>query len=93
MRSQRQVRERQEIARRRTEEERAEAIFPLRVTTTAADSPRDCASEQAKLDRSESHVPGVLLTQIDVGDLVHRYQYLASTLVGEREHLVTAVCD
>jgi hypothetical protein len=30
-----------EIARRRTEEERAEAVFPLRATTTAADSPRD----------------------------------------------------
>jgi S-adenosylmethionine:tRNA ribosyltransferase-isomerase len=33
-----------EIARRRTEEERAEAFFPLRATTTTADSPRDCAS-------------------------------------------------
>jgi S-adenosylmethionine:tRNA ribosyltransferase-isomerase len=29
------------IARRRTEEERAEAFFPLRATTTAADPPRD----------------------------------------------------
>src|SRR5688572_9738739 len=29
------------IARRRTEEERAEALFPLRATTTAADSKRD----------------------------------------------------
>ena len=36
--------ERRKIARRRTEEERAEAFFPLRATTTAADSPRDCAS-------------------------------------------------
>jgi hypothetical protein len=30
-----------EIARRRTERERAEAFFPLRATTTAADSKRD----------------------------------------------------
>jgi hypothetical protein len=30
-----------EIARRRTEEERAEAFFPLRATTTAADPKRD----------------------------------------------------
>jgi hypothetical protein len=29
------------IARRRTEEERAEAFFPLRATTAAADSTRD----------------------------------------------------
>jgi hypothetical protein len=29
------------IARRRTEEERAEAFFPLRATTTAADPKRD----------------------------------------------------
>jgi hypothetical protein len=29
------------IARRRTEEERAEAFFPLRATTTAADPQRD----------------------------------------------------
>jgi len=29
------------IARRRTEEERAEAFFPLRATTTAAGSERD----------------------------------------------------
>jgi hypothetical protein len=29
------------IARRRTEEKRAEALFPLRATTTAADSTRD----------------------------------------------------
>src|SRR5215211_2965191 len=37
------------IARRRTEEERAEAFFPLRATTTAADSKRDAraAPEQA----------------------------------------------
>ena len=36
-----------EIARRRTEEERAEAFFPLRATTTAADSKRDArAAEQ-----------------------------------------------
>jgi hypothetical protein len=30
-----------EIARRRTEEERAETFFPLQATTTAADSKRD----------------------------------------------------
>jgi hypothetical protein len=30
-----------EIARRCTEEERAEAFFPLRATTTAADPKRD----------------------------------------------------
>jgi hypothetical protein len=30
-----------EIARRRTEKERAEVFFPLRATTTAADPPRD----------------------------------------------------
>src|SRR5688572_26279874 len=29
------------IARRRTEEKRAEAFYPLRATTTATDSPRD----------------------------------------------------
>jgi hypothetical protein len=36
--------ERRKIARRRTEEERAEAFFPLRATTTPADIQRDCAS-------------------------------------------------
>jgi hypothetical protein len=40
--------ERREIARRRTEKERAEAFFPLRATTTAADSSRDCASSPQK---------------------------------------------
>jgi hypothetical protein len=33
-----------EIARRRTEEKRAEAFFPLRATTTAADLQARCAS-------------------------------------------------
>jgi hypothetical protein len=33
-----------EIAHRRTEKEQAEALFPPRATTTAADSLRDCAS-------------------------------------------------
>src|SRR4029453_1352761 len=36
--------ERRKIARRRTEEERAEAFFPRRATTTSADTLRDCAS-------------------------------------------------
>jgi hypothetical protein len=37
--------ERREIARRRTEKERAEAFFPLRATTTAADPLRDARAE------------------------------------------------
>ncbi len=37
------------IARRRTEEERAEAFFPLRATTTAADSKRDARAPQIKV--------------------------------------------
>jgi hypothetical protein len=41
--------ERRQIARRRAEEERAEALFPPRVTTTAPDSPRDCASSKAPI--------------------------------------------
>ena len=41
--------ERRKIARRRTEEERAEAFFPLRETTTAADSTRDCASNHKQI--------------------------------------------
>jgi hypothetical protein len=40
-------RERRKIARRRTEQERGEAFYPPRATTTAADSKRDCASGQA----------------------------------------------
>jgi hypothetical protein len=36
------------IARRRTEEERAEAFFPLRATTTAADSTRDARAASHK---------------------------------------------
>jgi hypothetical protein len=44
-------------------------VFPLRATTTAADSPRDCASEQTKLDRAETDASSVLLAEIDVGDL------------------------
>jgi hypothetical protein len=39
--------ERRQIARRRTEEERAEALFPLRVTATAPDSKRDCVSSKS----------------------------------------------
>jgi hypothetical protein len=35
-----------EIARRRTEEKRAEAFFPLRATTTAADPKRDARAAQ-----------------------------------------------
>jgi hypothetical protein len=35
-----------EIARRRTEEKRAEAFFPLRETTTAADPKRDARAAQ-----------------------------------------------
>ena len=42
--------------RRRTEEERAEAFFPLRATTTAADSPRDCASS-SKAKGDVGHFP------------------------------------
>jgi hypothetical protein len=40
--------ERRQIARRRTEEERAEALFPPRATTTAPDSERDCANKAAR---------------------------------------------
>jgi hypothetical protein len=36
--------ERRQIEHRRTEEKGAEASFPLRATTTAADPSRDCAS-------------------------------------------------
>jgi hypothetical protein len=36
------------IARRRTEEKRAEVFFPLRATTTAADSKRDARAVQEK---------------------------------------------
>jgi hypothetical protein len=35
-----------EIARRRTEEKRAEAFFPLRATTTSADPKRDARAAQ-----------------------------------------------
>jgi hypothetical protein len=34
------------IARRRTEEEQAEAFLPLRATTTAADSKRDARAAE-----------------------------------------------
>jgi hypothetical protein len=37
-----------EIARRRAEEERAEALFPLRVTTKSADSKRDARAVHKK---------------------------------------------
>ncbi len=40
--------ERRQIARRRTEEKGAEAFFPLRAPTTAADPTRDCASSKPK---------------------------------------------
>ena len=40
--------ERRQIARRRAEEERAEAFFPLRATTKSADSKRDCASSKPR---------------------------------------------
>jgi hypothetical protein len=36
------------IARRRTEEERAEGFFPLRATTTAADSTRDARAPKSR---------------------------------------------
>jgi hypothetical protein len=40
-----------EIARRRTEEERAEAFFPLQATTTAADSKRDARAAPGQIVR------------------------------------------
>jgi hypothetical protein len=46
--------ERRKIARRRTEEQRAEASFPLRETTTAADSTRDCASNHKQIGGCQS---------------------------------------
>jgi hypothetical protein len=44
------------------------------------------------LDSSETDVPGVLLTQIDIRDLRHRDQHLAAAFVGERENAVAADC-
>jgi hypothetical protein len=79
-----------EIARRRTEEERAEAFFPLRATTTAADSKSDARANKSKLDRAEADVSGVFLAQIDVGDLRYRNQHLAPAFVGECENSVAA---
>jgi hypothetical protein len=39
-----------------------QAFFPLRATTTAADPPRDCASEQIKSNSAEADMTGVLFT-------------------------------
>ena len=47
-----------------------------------------CASEQPRSNSSETDVAGVLLTQVDVGDLRHRDQHFAAALVGERKDSV-----
>src|SRR5829696_1167666 len=52
------------------------------------------ASEQAqkRSDSSKTHVPGVLLAQVDVSDLRYRNQHLTPAFVGEREDSVAADC-
>src|SRR5215207_11276842 len=49
------------IARRRTEQERAEVFFPLRATTTAADPKRDARAASKKEARVTELVPEVVL--------------------------------